>query len=200
MNIHTPRPFDPVGGRETPASVALNRRKWLRRAAGLATVGTAAGVAWWWFRGSDHEVIARGRATSPRSAFFEQFPGQRDERFEYGRPETVPSEAARHTNFYEFSSFKSNWRFVDSFQPYPWTLSVGGLVERPGRWDLDELMKLVARDVAERQYRHRCVERWAMAIPWTGFPLATLLKHVRPLAKATHVRFVSLYRPEEFPQ
>ncbi|HBP60057.1 MAG TPA: protein-methionine-sulfoxide reductase catalytic subunit MsrP, partial [Alphaproteobacteria bacterium] len=28
----------------------------------------------------------------------------------------------------------------------------------------------------ERLYRHRCVEAWAMAVPWSGVPLANLMK------------------------
>ena len=55
-------------------------------------------------------------------------------------------------------------------------------------------------ELVERQYRHRCVERWAMAVPWTGVPLAAVLKAADPLAQATHVRFVSFHRPQEAPQ
>lgn len=201
MNIHTSRPFDPVGGTETPESIGLDRRKWMRRTAAAAvTMAGAGALGWWWYRGTDEQVLASGDVGRSDGPFFRQFPAAHDERFTYGRPETAREAAARYTNFYEFSSLKSGWRFVDDFKPHPWTLTVTGLVDRPGTWDLDELTKLVARDVCERQYRHRCVERWAMAIPWSGFPLASLLRHVGPTARATHVRFVAMHRPEEAPQ
>ena len=29
----------------------------------------------------------------------------------------------------------------------------------------------------ERLYRHRCVEAWSMAVPWTGFPLKALVDY-----------------------
>jgi sulfoxide reductase catalytic subunit YedY len=40
----------------------------------------------------------------------------------------------------------------------------------------------------ERLYRHRCVEAWAMAVPWTGFPLAALVEMAKPLASARYVK------------
>jgi sulfoxide reductase catalytic subunit YedY len=53
--------------------------------------------------------------------------------------------------------------------------------------------------VEERLYRHRCVERWAMAVPWTGFPMKAFVDFARPLAKARFVRMVSFLRPHEAP-
>lgn len=38
-----------------------------------------------------------------------------------------------------------------------------------------------------------------MAVPWTGFPLAELVKRVEPLAGATHVRFLSFLRKDQAP-
>jgi sulfoxide reductase catalytic subunit YedY len=104
-------------------------------------------------------------------------------------------DAARYCNFYEFSSGKQVWRYVQPFQPLPWTLQVGGLVAKPRTFDLDDLIR--AFPLEERLYRHRCVETWAMAIPWTGFPLAALLRKVEPLPAARFVRFVTFDRPEE---
>src|SRR5262245_65177459 len=106
MHIHTTRPHVPVGGREPPGPIFTTRRKWLL-AAGAGTLAVG-GLAWWrWSRGSDDEVIAAGRwnpASEARLA--RHYPARTSERFEYGRPETPPAEAARYTNFYEFSQFK----------------------------------------------------------------------------------------------
>ena len=127
------------------------------------------------------------------------FSGERDSRFEYGRAETIESDAARYTNFYEFSRFKWSWRLVDGFTTDPWMITVDGLCREPMKLGVGEFLARYADDLVERQYRHRCVETWAMAIPWTGIPLARVLKDVDPLATATHVRFISFNRPSEAP-
>jgi sulfoxide reductase catalytic subunit YedY len=87
------------------------------------------------------------------------------------------------------------WRHTGDFRPAPWTVEVAGLVARPRTFDLDGLLRTFPLE--ERIYRHRCVEAWAMVVPWTGFPLAELVRHVQPLPAATHVRFVGFDRPEE---
>jgi sulfoxide reductase catalytic subunit YedY len=60
------------------------------------------------------------------------------------------------------------------------------LVETPQDIAIDDLLK--AMPLEERLYRHRCVETWAMAVPWTGFPLAALLARAKPLGSAKYVR------------
>jgi sulfoxide reductase catalytic subunit YedY len=204
MNIHEPDPLQPQGGKETPEAVFRHRRRWLKTAGalvGLGAVGGAGYLAWRKLQGSDSEVLDQvAQADSATMRLEDFFPAPRDGRFEYDRPETERAEAARYTNFYEFSSFKWCWRYVEPFQPLPWTLTVDGLCRNPLRLDMDELHRAYADDLVERQYRHRCVERWAMAIPWTGIPLARLLRDADPLAEATHVRFVSFVRPDQAPQ
>ena len=167
-------------------------------AIGAAALGGYYG--WRRFQGSNEEVLAGGRPDGLERIDAGRFyPAVRDERFEYGRHETVEAEAARYTNFYEFSSFKWSWRLVDTFKSDPWTLTVDGLCRNPLKLDIDGLLKRYRGSLVERQYRHRCVETWAMAIPWAGIPLAQLLRDADPLAEATHVRFVSFHRPEEAP-
>jgi sulfoxide reductase catalytic subunit YedY len=177
----------------TPEPALVSRRKWLKWA-GLGGVGLAAAGAagWWWYRGTDAEVLGAGATPTPAGLF----PAPRQARFaEAGRPLTDEIAAARYCNFYEFTSTKSVWRHVDAFAPEPWTLAVTGLVARPRTFDLDTLRR--AFPLEERIYRHRCVETWAMVVPWTGFPLAALLRHVEPLPAARFVRFVSFDRPGE---
>jgi sulfoxide reductase catalytic subunit YedY len=202
MFIHKKEPLDPVDGSETPEHVFFNRRKWLATAGlGIGAASVVGYLGWRKWRGSDEAVIAGGQV----EATYEQmlagsFPARLDPRFVYGRAETDKFEAARYTNFYEFSSFKDNWRRVDAFEPYPWTIKVTGLCRNEIRMDLAEFHKSYADVLVERRYRHRCVERWAMAIPWTGIPLARILKDADPLSTATHVRFVSFNRPDQAPQ
>jgi sulfoxide reductase catalytic subunit YedY len=113
------------------------------------------------------------------------------------RPLTAEKEAARYCNFYEFTSDKEVWRHVERFVTRPWQVAVTGLVRKRRVFDLDELQRLFPLE--ERTYRHRCVEAWAMAVPWTGFPLSELLKLAEPLPEATHVRFLSFLRRDQAP-
>ncbi len=201
MFIRKRHPCEPVGGTETPEKLALGRRRFLTKAAaGAGAVAASGFVGWRWFRGSDQEVIERGVPLTEENRKFARFyPAKREPSFEYGRAETIESDAARYTNFYEFSRFKWSWRLVDNFTTDPWTITIDGLCRQPLKLDIGDFLARYADDLVERQYRHRCVETWAMAIPWTGVPLARLLKDVDPLAEATHVRFVSFHRPSEAP-
>ncbi len=129
------------------------------------------------FQGTSREVIAEGRVFEPEEPN-PLGPVPRDARFEYGRAETDRVEAARYTNFYEFSNFKWSWRLVGPFRPLPWEIEIGGLGREPlGR------------------FAHNLHD-----LPWIGVPLARVLQDVDPLASATHVRFVSFNRPEEAAQ
>jgi methionine sulfoxide reductase catalytic subunit len=203
MFIRKPHPLEPVGGTETPESVFRQRRRFLRMAgiaAGIGVAGSGMYAAWRIYRGSDDEVILRGAADGEtRRRVAHLYPATGDDRFEYGRPETLEAAAARYTNFYEFSRLKWSWRLVDRFQTDPWTITVDGLCRNPLRLDVGDLLERYAPALVERQYRHRCVERWAMAVPWTGIPLARVLADADPLASARYVRFVSFHRPAEAP-
>jgi sulfoxide reductase catalytic subunit YedY len=212
MNIHESDAWRPRDGAETPKEALAqravreetkpasfwSRRRWMV-GTGLAGAGVAVGgglAVWSNWNASDEEVLQRGRV-SPAPTWPAAV--TRDPRFVGDRATTDRIAAARYTNFFEFSRYKSGWRYVDRFRPLPWTLTVGGLCRQPLRLDFDELIKRYASAFTERLYRHRCVERWAMAVPWTGFPLAELLSDCDPLASATHVKFVSFSRPEEAP-
>jgi sulfoxide reductase catalytic subunit YedY len=178
----------------TPESALLSRRRLLKWA-GLGSIALAAGGGfWWWYGGgSDEDVLAAGRVETPG---MDLYPAVSNSQFgELDRPLTAEPEAARYCNFYEFTATKRVWRSVEAFQPVPWTLEVSGLVAMPRTFDLDDLLH--GFPLEERNYRHRCVETWAMAIPWTGFPLAWLVRHVEPLPDARFVQFVTFQRPDE---
>ncbi|RMH10134.1 MAG: protein-methionine-sulfoxide reductase catalytic subunit MsrP [Nitrospirae bacterium] len=123
------------------------------------------------------------------------YPAARNSAYTLDRPLTAEHIAAQYNNFYEFSQAKDDvWKRVRGFQVRPWTLEVSGLVRTPLRVDMDWVLKHMPLE--ERVYRHRCVEAWAMAVPWTGFPLKTLLLRVEPLPQARYVKFTSFYNPE----
>jgi sulfoxide reductase catalytic subunit YedY len=183
------------------SNTILSRRRFLKWTA-LGGVALGAGAGLWWWR-TDHatpeEVLARGHVPTPTERFY---PARIiDPRFRaVDRPITQEEEAARWCNFYEFTADKDVHRYVGSFQAVPWTLEVRGMIARPRTFDLDDLLRTFAGSFQERVYRHRCVEAWAMVVPWTGFPLAELVNHVQPQPRARFLRFVTFDRPEQAPE
>ncbi len=117
---------------------------------------------------------------------------------ELGDPLTSFEAITNYNNYYEFTVDKEGVAgLAKDFKTSPWTVQVGGLVNKPKTYDIDDLRKLFT--VQERIYRLRCVEAWSMVIPWLGFPLAELLKEVEPTSKAKYVRFETHYDPEKMP-
>jgi sulfoxide reductase catalytic subunit YedY len=103
-----------------------------------------------------------------------------------------------YNNYYEFTTDKEGVaELAQNFHTTPWTVTVGGLVNKPKTYAIEDLLKQFPQE--ERIYRHRCVEGWSMVIPWTGFPIHKLLSDVEPTSQAKYVRFESVMRPEEMP-
>jgi len=106
--------------------------------------------------------------------------------------------AASYNNFYEFSLQKNRVKdLVGNFITTPWKIEVTGLVEKPLTLDLAELIETMPME--ERVYRFRCVEAWAMIVPWTGFPLSKLIERAKPKSAARFVRFETAQRPDQMP-
>jgi sulfoxide reductase catalytic subunit YedY len=116
---------------------------------------------------------------------------------ELGAPLTSSEAVTNFNNYYEFTTRKDQVaQMAEGFQTSPWTLEVGGLVNKPRTFGLEDLLKF---EQEERIYRLRCVEAWSMVIPWIGFPIAKLLKEVEPTSKAKYLRFETLYDPAQMP-
>ena len=107
-----------------------------------------------------------------------------------GRELTAEKYATTYNNYYEFSDGKDLWESAQSLKQRPWKIELGGMMKQPRTIDIDDLLKQV--QLEERIYRHRCVEAWAMTVPWTGFPLSQLLKIAEPLDLAKYVVFETL--------
>ncbi|HRO80089.1 MAG TPA: protein-methionine-sulfoxide reductase catalytic subunit MsrP [Alicycliphilus denitrificans] len=100
-------------------------------------------------------------------------------------------DATGYNNFYEFGTDKADpARNAHTLKTRPWTVEVEGLVNKPRRFDIDELLRLSPME--ERIYRLRCVEGWSMVIPWVGYSLAELIRRVEPQGSAKYVEFVTL--------
>jgi methionine sulfoxide reductase catalytic subunit len=110
----------------------------------------------------------------------------------------TPLEAiTNYNNFYEFDTSKGGVAVeAKNFVTRPWQVSVGGLVNKPTVFEIDELLKF---PLEQRIYRLRCVEGWSMVIPWIGFPLSKLLEKVEPANQARYVAFQTLFDPNRMP-
>jgi sulfoxide reductase catalytic subunit YedY len=172
----------PPSSEITPEAVYMNRRAFLS-AAGLVGAGAflaACGVK---------PTGSNERPTPPLSGATTD---------ELGAPVNTFEAITHYNNYYEFSTDKQAVaRLSPDFQTRPWTVDVGGLVNNPGTYDIDELLKAFPQE--ERIYRLRCVEAWSMVIPWMGFELNRLLDKVEPMTSAKYVGFTTLLDPEQMP-
>jgi sulfoxide reductase catalytic subunit YedY len=107
-------------------------------------------------------------------------------------------DASSYNNYYEFGTDKSDpAQNAHTLKTSPWTVEIEGLVKKPAKYNLEDLLKLSAQE--ERIYRLRCVEGWSMVIPWVGYSLSELIKRVEPLSSAKYVEFVTLADPKTMP-
>lgn len=190
-------------GIEIPSSEITPQATYLSRRAFLGTMATVAGAAVLAacapktdLRGAGSVVRATrtpapGETPQPTAAAV----GPTDE---LGDPLTSLENVTNYNNYYEFSTNKEAVAGkAKDFQTKPWQVIVGGMVNKPRTFDLDQLR--AEFDQEERIYRMRCVEGWSMVIPWLGFPLAKLIAAVEPAANAKYVRFETIYDPESMP-
>jgi methionine sulfoxide reductase catalytic subunit len=171
----------------TPKSAYVDRRKFLR-AMGIVGATAVAG------RGlSDLALPTRTVLAAT------QFTGLVKSPFSITEKQSSLNDVSHYNNFYEFGTDKSDpAKNAQNFKTSPWTVSVEGEVSKPRKFSMDEILKLAPLE--ERIYRHRCVERWSIVVPWIGFSFNVLAKLVEPTAKAKYVAFQTLYDPRQMPQ
>ena len=121
----------------------------------------------------------------------------RNDRFPPGRAITPEGDATSYNNFYEFGTDKGIASVARRMPLSPWTVKIDGMVETPREFAIDELLRDMPLE--ERVYRLRCVEAWAMTVPWTGFPLSALLAKVNPLGSARYVVFETAAKRDVMP-
>src|ERR1700736_6550192 len=127
----------------------------------------------------------------------ELYPAKQDPRYVLDRPLTDEKLATSYNNFYEFGSHKSISSAAQALVVHPWTIKIDGLVEKPMTVDIDDLLKKMPLE--ERLYRHRCVEAWSMAVPWSGFSMAALVDFAKPLGSAKYVQMETFLDPKTAP-
>ncbi len=121
----------------------------------------------------------------------------RNPRYAPGRALSEERDATTYNNYYEFGGDKGIWRAAQRLPQRPWTLRIEGMVEQPRTIDIEDLLKQVS--IEERVYRLRCVEAWAMTVPWSGFPFAELLRIAAPLSSAKYVMLETASLPAVMP-
>ena len=171
----------------TPESAHLSRRQFLAGTA-VATAATASLISGCSPPPAPETEIALTEVEK------KIYPAKQNKGYPIDRDLTIESVAASYNNFYEFSETKEDVRLLaQRLERRPWAVEVGGLVQKPKTFDLDDLLATLPME--ERIYRLRCVEAWSMAVPWTGFPLKSLLDIVQPKSQATHVRMTTFHQP-----
>ena len=191
MPIHIPRHgFDHATPSDiTPRAIYEQRRDLIKLLAGGAAGAVLAGWA-----------ARDAMAQTPRPGKLAALPGARsavagavtmEKLTDYG-------DVTGYNNFYEFGTDKADpARHAHALQTSPWSVEIEGLVNKPGRYALEDLLKLSPME--ERIYRLRCVEGWSMVIPWVGYSLSALIKRVEPQGSARYVEFVTLADPKQMP-
>jgi sulfoxide reductase catalytic subunit YedY len=183
MLIRIPKGWALPESAATPESVFQNRRRLLKTAA-AGSILMAAPAA---LVGCDsEEEIAIKTAPDPSA---HHYPVDRNETVVLDREITAEEEATTYTNYYEFGSSKNIHARARNLPIRPWTVAVGGMVEKPMQLDIDDLLKKMPLE--ERLYRHRCVEAWSMAVPWSGFPMRRLVEMAKPLSGAKYVKMTT---------
>ena len=130
----------------------------------------------------------------------ELYPATFNPEYTLDRPLTDQQAAATYNNFYEFihpddPNVYNVFKYIGPFDTRDWQVEVSGLAGNTGVFHLEDIIKQM--DLEERTYRHRCVEAWAMAVPWTGFPLSKLIEFFAPQNKATHIRMITYSNPDQ---
>ena len=174
----------------TPASAYLNRRQLIAQSVALGAISSGLNPAW--SQAAAAPTVAPGKLAalpSKRSSLDNAVANDVLTAYAY---------ASTYNNYYEFGTDKAEpARNAHTLKTKPWTVDIEGMVKKPLRLGLEDVMKLSAME--ERVYRMRCVEGWSMVIPWIGFSLSELIKHVEPTGSAKFVEFVTLADPNTMP-
>jgi sulfoxide reductase catalytic subunit YedY len=160
----------------TPEHVFVNRRAFLSATAAAATMALPG-------------AATAQRLTDQPDPSLDLYPAKRNEQFKLDRPVTDEKINGDYNNFYEFNSSKHVARQAQALKIRPWTIKIDGMVEKPFEVGIDDIVR--KGSLEERLYRHRCVEAWSMAVPWSGFPMKKLVEMAKPLGSAKYVKMTT---------
>ncbi|MDH3649494.1 MAG: protein-methionine-sulfoxide reductase catalytic subunit MsrP [Saprospiraceae bacterium] len=204
-NIKIPKPWQDRYSRPIDENAYRNRRDILRDL-GIVGAGLLGASL---LTGCDKSSDNTGPETSIGSNDFTfegmdaLYPATRNSAYTLDRSLSDPYDVTHYNNFYEFihpddeDNIKEIYKYINTFDTRDWKIEIGGLVGRKGTFHLGDLITEIGLE--ERTYRHRCVEAWAMAVPWTGFSFAKLIEFLQPENGATHVRMETLANSVQMP-
>ncbi len=187
MLIRIRRGWEIPESQATPESVFHDRRRLLKAAAAGPLLLGGAGL----LAACEEMPAEAAESTDPSVGLY---PVGRNPEYTLDRPITDEALATTYNNYYEFGSSKNIWQKAQDLPIRPWTVALDGMVEKPQEIDIDDL--LARMPLEERVYRHRCVEAWSMAVPYSGFPLKALVDLARPLSSAKYVKMTTFQDPQ----
>ncbi len=189
IKTHNDGFIHPVPSDITPRAAYQNRRELMKL---MATGVAGAALASWAGRQAFAQtqrpgklaVLAGGKSAAAGAVTMEKVTDYKD--------------ASTYNNYYEFGTDKADpAKNAGTLKTAPWTVEVDGLVKKPAKYAIEDLLKLSAQE--ERIYRLRCVEGWSMVIPWVGYSMSKLIEKVEPLGNAKYVEFITLADPKTMP-
>ncbi len=189
MFIRRKRGWEVPESSVTPESFVLNRRRLL--GAGAVAVGSLALQGQSWFGLGGEQKLPDFSAGDPTLPLY---PAMRSMRYRVDRELTEEKVAVTYNNFYEFGSSKNVWQSAQKLNIRPWEIRIDGMVEQERTIGIDDLIKAI--NLEERTYRFRCVEAWAMTVPWTGMPMKQFVEFCKPLGSAKYIRMETFKNPE----
>ena len=188
MNLHVKRGWELPDREATPESIFRTRRALMRNLAAGSILAAASPLL------APLNRLALADAADPSAHLY---PFERNPRYTHTRALTREKFVTAYNNFYEFGSHKNIHAAAQALKTRPWTVVLDGLVEKPIRIGIDDLLERMPLE--ERVYRHRCVEAWSMVVPWSGFAMRALIDFARPSAKAKYVLMETFLDPEIAP-
>ncbi len=193
MHIIRRRGWEIAEHEVTPEAVVLGRRGLGRIGLGAALASTAA----FGTRPAQAQILGLFGGGGTKPVPLAPLTAPRNPRYLPGRALTAEKAATTYNNFYEFGETKDIWQAAQRLKFAPWSIAVDGMVAKPFTIGFEDLVNKTKLE--ERVYRHRCVEAWAMTVPWTGFPLADLVRLAAPTSAAKYVVLHSLADAKQEP-
>ncbi|WP_339776432.1 protein-methionine-sulfoxide reductase catalytic subunit MsrP [uncultured Thalassospira sp.] len=170
----------------TPEQIYRNRRNFIKGIA-AGTLGAAAAATLPMSR-------AFAQATGPNA---DLYPAKHNDAYTVDRAITPKGKVTTYNNFYEFGTHKFISDAAQAMKISPWTVKIDGMVEKPMEMDFDDLVRKMPLE--ERVYRFRCVEAWAMTVPWTGFPMKALVDFAKPTSGAKYIEMQTAEQKDTMP-
>ena len=187
MIVKHRKPWELPYSEITPESIYRSRRDFIKAAAGA--VGALAGAA---CVGQETPGVLQAQTNLPALG------AARNAKYVAADAVNSYKDITTYNNYYEFGTEKSDpARYAGSLKTTPWTVQVDGMVGKPGKYSVEDLVDFKALE--ERIYRHRCVEAWSMVMPFIGVPMSSVINKVQPQPSAKFVEFTTLNRPSEMP-